>query len=347
MKLGALKRDKKFEIFDIHPETLAAIEEDMRTNDFDPAWPVIIWKEKNIILDGYTRIEAAKKIGLKEIPTQEKSFPDEKAALLYAIRCQTARRNLTDGDFLRLVPVIDEILPRGGDRRSEGVRSIFENSKLENSPLQTKTDSRERTADLLGISPDKVSYCRAIVEDGDPKLFKEIEKGERTLHNAYFIILENRRRPQKQEKIKALLKKQDTKVLGPSYRKGISHGKYTDYGKKVAHLDKLNTQLIASLSPKEKVMEQIVQGIKYFSNEGIDLTSQPFIQDFVSILEVFGFKVEWPKGIKKKLRTEREKKPREHRGFDISKVHEVGFVSRREGRETEEHWGQIAQRELN
>ncbi len=158
MKLSTMKSARPFkDIFRIDPDVLQNIQKSI-SKEYDSVKPVIIWKEKSIILDGYTRVKAAKETGLTEIPAVEKSFKNEKAALLYAIECQTLRRNLTDGDVLRLVAMVDQTLPVGGDRKSEQARSNFGNPKI---------DSRDRTAKIIHISKDKVSKCRCILYSGD------------------------------------------------------------------------------------------------------------------------------------------------------------------------------------
>lgn len=59
---------------------------------------VIIWKEKNAILDGHNRIRIAKKHGL-DFPRHEISMPNLEAARSWIIENQLGRRNLTPDRF--------------------------------------------------------------------------------------------------------------------------------------------------------------------------------------------------------------------------------------------------------
>jgi hypothetical protein len=61
--------------------------------------PITVWKEEAIILDGHNRYKIAGELGIKEPPTQEKSFPDRAAAKEWIIRNQLGRRNLTPARF--------------------------------------------------------------------------------------------------------------------------------------------------------------------------------------------------------------------------------------------------------
>ena len=56
--------------------------------------PLVVWKEKGILLDGHNRLEICRE---HDIPfkTAELSFPDRTAAKVWVIRNQFGRRNLT------------------------------------------------------------------------------------------------------------------------------------------------------------------------------------------------------------------------------------------------------------
>jgi hypothetical protein len=56
--------------------------------------PLIVWKDRSIILDGHTRRELCIKHG-KQVKVREVELPDEKAAIEYILQLQRQRRNLT------------------------------------------------------------------------------------------------------------------------------------------------------------------------------------------------------------------------------------------------------------
>jgi hypothetical protein len=160
VKLSSLKVNRKIRVFDIQAETLNAIVAHIKKNGFDEATPIIIWKGRNVIVEGHTRYEAAMKCGLKEVPIFERDFQDEMGAISYAIHCQRDRRNWTDAE---------KKFPMGGDRRSEKARSIFGTQKF---------DSRDQTASLTGLSKDTISKCRAVA------YYKSGERGRYRKRNA-------------------------------------------------------------------------------------------------------------------------------------------------------------------
>src|SRR4029450_4845273 len=57
--------------------------------------PIIVWKEKKIVLDGHHRLTIAKNLKLAEFPVKEISFASEDDALRWAITAQLGRRNIT------------------------------------------------------------------------------------------------------------------------------------------------------------------------------------------------------------------------------------------------------------
>ena len=91
-------------IYPISEEILEKITENMRQNKYDVAEPVTVWKNpatgRYEILDGHTRIKAAKAAGLRTIPCVIKPITDIEVAMEYARHRQRDRRNLTPEELL-------------------------------------------------------------------------------------------------------------------------------------------------------------------------------------------------------------------------------------------------------
>lgn len=164
------------DLFPMNPEVKARIVADMRKNGYDESQPVVVWKERNTVVDGHTRRDAAVECGLDTIPTVHRSFKDEDEALKYAIHAQQDRRNLTDADILRLTEQLDQRRKRGGDRKSEGIRS-------RTSP-EVSDPSSVTTAKLIGTSPAKVEKARAVNAAADPTIKADVAAGRMSLNKA-------------------------------------------------------------------------------------------------------------------------------------------------------------------
>jgi hypothetical protein len=72
------------EIFSIQDKTLEGIREQMEKIGYDKSQPVVIIKGKNILVDGHTRLAAARKAGLEEVPAVEMEFKDRDMSPLQA-----------------------------------------------------------------------------------------------------------------------------------------------------------------------------------------------------------------------------------------------------------------------
>lgn len=340
---------------------------------YDPAHPITIWKEKGVIVDGHTRFQAAKSLyenkkllrsrrgEFDDIPVVERSFKTEEEALEYAIHNQTERRNLSEWDILQLVDKMDERLRRGGDRRSEearligtsmsgrGSRGVLTPSlrikkdllarmiiSRESTFGTPKIDSRERTADIIGISKDKVSLCRYILENCDDKTLKSIREGYKTLHQVY----ENAHRLKREER--AFYKKQENKLdilkgykvseflkpwksvsppvgrpprgvsklaikIEAKKRKGMRINR-----KKVGRMvDRLFQDYIPALTRYGSTMEKIKFAVEFLIENELDETlyrqpgfkeflSSQLVSNFIYVLGTFGFKIEVPEGLEMK-----------------------------------------------
>jgi len=87
------------------PQQLEQIETSIRENGI--AVPIVVDKEMNII-DGYTRFEIAKKLGIKEVPVIIMDFSSPAEERIWAMRMNVERRQLTPEKFLELIDKIVE-----------------------------------------------------------------------------------------------------------------------------------------------------------------------------------------------------------------------------------------------
>ena len=181
MKVSDVKLEEPFStLFPVGEDTLEAIKIDMEANGYDSAFPVIIWEEKGIIVDGHTRFAAASAIGLEEVPALFRSFVNEDDAILYAFHLQRNRRNLADEDILRCLQVLDTI-----DAPSR--------KKDDGSSGMTKKESAELRAKELGTSKSKIEKARKVLEHGDEEIQEAINTGEKSINKAYNEVQEMRR----------------------------------------------------------------------------------------------------------------------------------------------------------
>jgi len=172
------------EIFSIQDQMIADIRDKMEKFGYDNSQPVVVWKGKNIIVDGHTRLAAAKKAGLEEIPTVEMEFADLQEAKLYTFERQALRRNLGGSEILKAAQMI---LAKGG-----GAPEIVKR---------------------LGISRAAAYQAVKIVEEGSQEDMEAIIKGETSIKKVYSSITENNpQRAQKQETAIGIPKVKQTKL---------------------------------------------------------------------------------------------------------------------------------------
>jgi ParB-like chromosome segregation protein Spo0J len=104
--IDEIKTGRPFvELFAIKDDVYEAILSSIKESGYDKAQPLIVWRQQDILIDGHTRLKAAREEGIKNldyIPIIEKSFDSEEAALDYMYRLQFARRNIKDGELVQL-----------------------------------------------------------------------------------------------------------------------------------------------------------------------------------------------------------------------------------------------------
>jgi len=179
------------DLFMINSIVLQSIEDDMKKYGYDESAPIVVWEEGNVVIDGHTRLQAAKNIGLKEVFVQFGKF-DEGTAMEYAVHNQRDRRNMTDAEILRCVEIVDKRRPVG--RHPKDKENVFKvKNDASGAPdkenvFKVKNDanipSHEQTAMTVGITPSKVCKVRTILDSKDDKIKQEVLAGKKSIHAA-------------------------------------------------------------------------------------------------------------------------------------------------------------------
>jgi len=169
--IDSLKTEPPFnELFAIDSEVRERIYADMKRRGYLPYEPIRTWND--IVVDGHTKLLAARKAGIKTVPVVRLSFASVDEALDDAIAAQTVRRNLRDADYLKLVEKVDQRQGRGGKRGDQQRTSgeVFA--------------SATETAQKLSISKTRVENARAVLDAENETIRKAVEDGTLSLHRA-------------------------------------------------------------------------------------------------------------------------------------------------------------------
>lgn len=185
----------------INEKELANIVKDMEENGFDKSKPICIWREENVLIDGYTRFTAAKEAGLSEIYKYEMSFATEQEALEYATKQQLNRRNLNDAGKLLLIEKLDNL-------RNPGRKSS--DSDDEDEP---RGKSAQALAESLGIGTRTVERGRYVLSNADEETLEEVKSGKKSINQAAKKI-----KQQKDEQKKAAAPVPEEEPIPQSYQ---------------------------------------------------------------------------------------------------------------------------------
>lgn len=169
-------------LFEVKRETLKVITDNMMTNGFDPAYPIVLWKDTCI--DGHTRLRAAIAAGIDTVPIETKLFATEQDALEYSIHNQRDRRNISDADLLKCISIIDTPMSKT-DASAKGGKA--EGERVE--------PTHKITAKVLNIGESKVTDARAVLKDEEA--VKEVETGEKTISKAAKDLRKKKQKPKK------------------------------------------------------------------------------------------------------------------------------------------------------
>ena len=169
--IETIKPHPEFEsLFGINETTYQEIKDSMKKNGYDESQPVIIWKEQDCLIDGYTRKKVAIDLGYYDIPIHERSFVDIDEAMEYALIKQIGRRNLSEGELAKAILKLDKLKKRG--------------VKSEDDPDQEKGKSADILGKKLNISGRKIEKLRSI-DKNTPDITQKIINDELSIEAGY------------------------------------------------------------------------------------------------------------------------------------------------------------------
>ena len=193
------------DLFQVRPADLENVEEDMKAHGYDSAHPIIIWAGHDMtVIDGHTRLAAAKKLMFPRIPAIIKTFKDEAEALEYAIKTQRNRRNLTDAELLNCLTELDK-------RKKKGpAKSIASRDAIPGK-------SAEQTATLLGVSQAKIERLRAVNDHATDEIKEAVKSGKMSANKAYRATMEARHAAERENSDPEQIKAERLLALEASY----------------------------------------------------------------------------------------------------------------------------------
>jgi ParB family chromosome partitioning protein len=182
------------DLFTINHTVLKAIEDDMKKYGFDESAPIVLLKEGNVVIDGHTRLQAAKNAGLKEVDVCMADF-DEPTAVEYAIHNQRDRRNITDADMLRCIEAVDN---RAGRWPSKNPDDINFKVKSDDTAFKVKSDAVisacKQAVIATGFASSKVQEGFTILDPKNDKIKQEVLIGKKSMHAAAVEIRKEKRK---------------------------------------------------------------------------------------------------------------------------------------------------------
>ncbi len=188
--------DKEFRelIPPLEPEELSELEDSIK--QYGNLVPIIIWKEKSLVLDGHNRYDLCTKHG-RELKTPiEMSFPDREAAMLWLIDNQLARRNLSKFAQvqLRLIKKDIQLKTEAKQKQKEhGGTAPGKAKSLKQTFAEVLSPPDDRTVNALigkeaGVSHETVRKVRKIREKATPEQKAKLVKGEATINQVFVQI---------------------------------------------------------------------------------------------------------------------------------------------------------------
>ena len=145
--------------------------------------PLVVWKGRNILVDGYYRYMYCHEKGIP-FDIIEKEFADETEVVLWVVRQQLARRNLTAFQKCEMVlPLEAEIAAEA--KKRQGWRSDLRD-RVGAEPINTA----KILSNMAGVSTGSLYQVKYILQNGDRETLRRVRAGELSIYGAYRSLVQ-------------------------------------------------------------------------------------------------------------------------------------------------------------
>ena len=189
-------RSKKFKILgefrkllpSLTPEESKALEDSIRREGLRE--PLVIWKERGILVDGHNRNDICKKLKIKP-ETREQSFGNKKAVKLWILDNQAGRRNMTTFQRIEAILELKDTIAAEAKKNQQKGGGVY---KKVDKPVHTYKILGEKT----GVSHVQVRKAEAIlgkvvegvVSDRD---IDDLRKGKVKINKIYNLYCKDKK----------------------------------------------------------------------------------------------------------------------------------------------------------
>lgn len=175
----------------LSPDELQQLEENVLSEGIRE--PLIVWN--GVLIDGHNRYRIAQKHGLP-FRTSEMDFESENDAIIWIIKNQFGRRNLSKYDrsvlALRLKPVIAE--------KAEENLHLSEGKGCQKSDKVKPIDTKKELAKIAGVSHDTIHKVEVIEAKADEDLKNKIRSGNTSINDAFTRVTLKDKKPKQEAK---------------------------------------------------------------------------------------------------------------------------------------------------
>ena len=160
-------------------ETYQSLKASLSENGYDVAFPIIIWKGHDTIVDGHHRNKACIELGIEPVII-EREFESLDHAILYAREHQDNRRNQTVAqkalNGLKIFALIESIAAKDRQKMAGGSKTDMHERLLHGA--QQAGSAASHIGKHVGVHERTVYEVKAVLDKGVPELEEMLRKGE-------------------------------------------------------------------------------------------------------------------------------------------------------------------------
>jgi len=212
--------------------------------------PLVVWN--GTIVDGHNRYRICWRHGVP-FTYKEMNFESETEAMLWAVRNQMARRNLTDFQKCELVLPFEEALREEAKKRQAWRKHGID-------PLNETGNTQDMLATMAGVSHGTFYKAKTILASGNADLICSVRKGNMSINRAYMQITAKSAKP-RTAKEPVVVMKEPAPVMGKPLESLLPIGDAVrDLLNRVTEGEATTKMIISELTRLAQMIDEVENG---------------------------------------------------------------------------------------
>jgi len=236
---------------------------------------LVVWREEGILLDGHNRFGFCEAEGIP-FHVVETSFPNRPAAIMWVIKNQLSKRNLTPVQRLELAFQLAPLLAADAEQRMLA-------GKSDPRPNLAQGKTLEKVSEIAGVSCETARKFSIVKERAASEIIEATMRGDISIHAAHKVAT-TISDPEKQKRIAKYIVTKGSRTIVREIRSAAAESRRSDAETRAVEIARTNPPLDGdTYRLRIGDFEEIMRGALTPGSVDAIITDPPYGKEYIDL----------------------------------------------------------------